>query len=164
MNKILPLGLFGLALTACTHQPGESRPPSAGQPCQRPDESQVAALFERWNDALQTGQPAQVVDLYAKDSVLLPTLSSTMRLTAAEKEDYFQHFLALDPEGRIDQRRIYTGCNQAVDVGHYTFTLGDGRQVPARYTFTYAWDGQEWLISSHHSSARPMPNPSQTQP
>ncbi|HAS1524431.1 TPA: DUF4440 domain-containing protein, partial [Enterobacter hormaechei] len=37
----------------------------------------------------------------------------------------------------------------------YTFTFADKSTVSARYTFTYAWDGKEWKISTHHSSAMP---------
>ena len=47
------------------------------------------------------------------------------------------------------------GCNSALDAGLYTFTFGDGSRVQARYTFTYGWNGSEWLITSHHSSAMP---------
>ena len=80
-------------------------------------------------------------------------------LTAVEKEDYFHHFLENKPVGKIDSRTIEIGCNTAVDVGLYTFTYGTtGAQVKARYTYTYKWDGKQWLITSHHSSAMPEKN------
>ena len=60
------------------------------------------------------------------------------------------------PVGKIDMRHIQIDCNKAVDSGLYTFTFGKtGQQVKARYTYTYRWDGKQWKISSHHSSALP---------
>ncbi|MGZ5199728.1 MAG: SgcJ/EcaC family oxidoreductase [Telluria sp.] len=124
--------------------------------CKATSEREVAALFDRWNRSLQTGDPRQVVANYAAQSILLPTVSDRPRLAAAERLDYFQHFLQDRPSGVIDLRRIYLGCNTAVDSGLYTFTFArTGAVVHARYTFTYGWDGTRWLITSHHSSAMP---------
>lgn len=36
------------------------------------DEREIAALFDRWNAALATGNPQQVAALYAADGVLQP--------------------------------------------------------------------------------------------
>src|SRR5690606_10619316 len=97
-----------------------------------------------------------VVDNYAERSILLPTMSSVVRFTRSEKEDYFQHFLAERPTGTINARQIEIGCNTAVDSGLYTFVFSDtGDEVKARYTYTYKWDGSQWLITSHHSSVLP---------
>jgi hypothetical protein len=105
---------------------------------------------------LQTGDPRKVVANYADKSVLLPTVSNTPRLNAAQKQDYFEHFLQDKPFGRIDSRTIEIGCTTAVDAGLYTFTFAKtGAVVKARYTYTYRWDGSQWLITSHHSSAMP---------
>ncbi|WP_038490325.1 DUF4440 domain-containing protein [Collimonas arenae] len=124
--------------------------------CKVISESEIAALFDRWNQSLQTGDPDKVVANYATRSILLPTLSNKPRLTPAEKEDYFQHFLEGQPSGKIDFRFIELGCNSAVDAGLYTFTFRrTGVVVHARYTYTYRWDGKQWLITSHHSSAMP---------
>ena len=123
--------------------------------CHVTSKKQIAALFERWNASLQTGDPKKVVANYAVKSILLPTVSNEPRLTAAEKEDYFEHFLQRRPIGRVDRRSIEIHCNSAIDAGLYTFTLADGSKIKARYTFTYKWDGGQWLISSHHSSAMP---------
>ena len=124
--------------------------------CKATSKQEIAALFDRWNNALQTGDAHAVVANYAERSLLLPTVSNQPRVTAAEKEDYFHHFLENQPSGKIDFRMIEIGCNTAVDAGLYTFTFGTtGAQVHARYTFTYAWDGKQWLITSHHSSAMP---------
>src|SRR5208337_4103837 len=124
--------------------------------CVAASEQEIASLFDRWNSSLQTGDPHKVVANYAAKSVLLPTLSNKPRLTPEDKEDYFHHFLEGEPFGRIDWRKIEIDCNTAVDVGLYTFTFRKtGSQVKARYTFTYKWNGKQWLITSHHSS--PMP-------
>lgn len=130
--------------------------PARTQECKATSEQEISALFERWNRSLQTGDPRKVVANYAARSVLLATVSNKPRLTAAEKEDYFQHFLQNKPNGKIDSRTIEIGCNTAVDAGLYTFTFGaTGAVVKARYTYTYKWDGKQWLITSHHSSAMP---------
>jgi len=124
--------------------------------CTPVSEAEVAALFDRWNRSLQTGDARQVVANYAERSILLPTVSDKPRLTAAEKEDYFEHFLEDGPSGKIDLRTVEIGCNSAVDAGLYTFTFAKtGSRVSGRYTFTYRWNGTDWLITSHHSSAMP---------
>ncbi|MFQ0813284.1 DUF4440 domain-containing protein [Brucella anthropi] len=123
--------------------------------CHVPTKAKVAALFDRWNNSLRTGDPAKVVANYAEDAVLLPTLSKEVRHTQKQREAYFRDFLKKKPVGHIDSRTIRTGCNKAIDTGTYTFTFGDGSKADARYTFTYVWTGKDWLISSHHSSAMP---------
>lgn len=121
--------------------------------CVAESEEEIAALFDRWNNSLKTGDPNKVADNYAPKSVLIATLSKRPRLTREDKIDYFHHFLENKPVGRIDSRSIEFDCNTAVDGGLYTFTFGKtGAQVSGRYTFTYKWDGQKWLITSHHSS------------
>jgi len=124
--------------------------------CVEASEEQIAALFDRWNGTLQTGDVHKVSANYAPTSLLLPTVSSRPRFTAMDKEDYFHHFLENRPVGAIDSREIEIDCNTAIDTGLYTFTFQKtGAKVKARYTFTYKWDGKEWLITSHHSSAVP---------
>lgn len=127
--------------------------------CNPPLKSEVAALFDRWNASLRTGDPKKVVANYAPYSVLLPTVSNRARFTAAEKEDYFRHFLERKPEGRIDDRVIEVDCNSATDAGLYTFRFADGTSVRARYSFSYKRVGNNWLISSHHSSGMPEQPP-----
>lgn len=123
--------------------------------CHATDDTEIASLFDGWNSALATLEPARVADRYAAESILLPTVSNVPRLTRQSRIDYFTSFLQNKPQGRIDSRQIQIACNTAIDAGIYTFTFGDGRQVQARYTFTYGWDGKRWLITSHHSSVMP---------
>ncbi|MGP2514550.1 SgcJ/EcaC family oxidoreductase [Yersinia sp. 2545 StPb PI] len=123
--------------------------------CVKADNAEIEGLFERWNASLKTGDAKKVADTYFADAVLLPTISNQVRLTDAERVDYFEHFLEKKPVGKIDTRTIRIGCNKAIDTGTYTFTFADKTKVSARYTFTYAWNGSEWKISSHHSSAMP---------
>ncbi len=123
--------------------------------CVKVDKAQIEGLFDKWNESLKTGNAKTVSENYLSDAVLLPTVSNKARLTDAERVDYFEHFLEKKPTGKIDTRTIRLGCNKAIDTGTYTFTFADKSTVSARYTFTYAWDGKDWKISTHHSSAMP---------
>ncbi|HCN62795.1 MAG TPA: DUF4440 domain-containing protein [Pseudomonas sp.] len=123
-------------------------------------DQEIADLFDRWNRALQTGNANAVIDLYAPNAVLQPTVSNKVRNTPAQIKDYFDHFLQLKPLGQINYREIrQLGSNVAMDSGVYTFTLNEGdgktRQVQARYTFVYERVGSQWKIINHHSSAMP---------
>jgi uncharacterized protein (TIGR02246 family) len=153
-STVPALGLLATAAALCSPLTASARTES----CKAAQPQQIAGLFDRWNASLQTGDPQKVVANYAPTSILLPTLSNKLRLTAAEKQDYFEHFLAKKPVGSIDQRTIEIDCNTAVDAGLYTFKFGDGSSVQARYSFTYKWNGHQWLITSHHSSAMPEKN------
>lgn len=143
----LLLGVALAAVATMTYARTES--------CHAASQKDIAALFDRWNASLETGDPKKVVANYATNSILLPTVSNQPRLTPAEREAYFAEFLKKKPSGTIDQRMIEVDCNTALDAGVYTFRFGNGSQVKARYTFTYKWDGKRWLITSHHSSAMP---------
>lgn len=119
-------------------------------------EAEIAGLFDRWNEALQTGDPKRVVALYGEKSVLLPTLSNTPLFTPEQKEGYFRHFLEKRPSARIDIRKIEISDDIAVDTGLYTFTFAKtGETVKGRYTFVYHRHGTHWFIISHHSSLMP---------
>jgi uncharacterized protein (TIGR02246 family) len=150
------LTMFALAGCATNQSTPSSAQVSRTESCKVTSEQEIAALFDRWNQSLQTGDPHKVVANYAERSILLPTVSNKPRLTVSEKEDYFHHFLADGPSGKIDFRSIELGCNSAVDAGLYTFSFARTKAVVnARYTYTYRWDGSQWLITSHHSSAMP---------
>ena len=147
-----------VAITGCASVNSTSSTTKATktESCKTTSEQEIASLFDRWNDSLQTGDPHKVVANYATKSILLPTVSNKPRLTPAEKEDYFHHFLENKPSGKIDLRAIELGCNTAVDAGLYTFTFAKtGAVVSGRYSYTYHWDGSQWLITSHHSSKMP---------
>jgi uncharacterized protein (TIGR02246 family) len=147
------IAAFGIAGTSIA---------SADREDERPTETEVRQLFDRWNAALQTGDAERVADLYALDAVLLPTVRNQPHDTRAEIVDYFEEFLAKKPVGRITHSDVdLLNKNTAIDQGTYTFrlTAGDGTEseVPARYTFVYDKDARgNWKIVSHHSSKYPL--------
>ena len=133
-----------------------SYPSTQQATCSPLDERQVEGLFESWNQALATGDPAQVAHLYGDHALLLPTLSSELRETPEAITDYFNSFLARHPSGSVTHRQIRLGCNGAVDAGTYRFTLHDPEAtVEARYTFVYGLEDGQWRILHHHSSLLP---------
>ena len=117
---------------------------------------EVRALFELWNDALQTGSSTIVASRYSSDPILLPTVSDVPRTNFASIKDYFDLFLTKKPSGEIIEGKITKGDGWCQDAGIYEFTMGiDGSKVKGRYTFVYVFEDGEWKINHHHSSIMP---------
>ncbi len=124
-------------------------------------EKEILEAFEKWNAALQTGDPKKVAEMYLEngEGILLPTVSPKVRHNREEIADYFVHFLAKNPVGRIDESNIRIYGDIAINSGLYTFELdgenGTRVDVPARFTFVYKKVDGEWMIAEHHSSVLP---------
>eukprot|EP00567_Pseudictyota_dubia_P003307 CAMPEP_0197432198 /NCGR_PEP_ID=MMETSP1175-20131217/293_1 /TAXON_ID=1003142 /ORGANISM="Triceratium dubium, Strain CCMP147" /LENGTH=271 /DNA_ID=CAMNT_0042960209 /DNA_START=24 /DNA_END=836 /DNA_ORIENTATION=- len=117
---------------------------------------EVRALFSLWNNALATKDSRIVAKRYAKESILLPTVSDTPRTDYASIKDYFDSFLLKEPQGKILEGDIRIGNGWAQDAGIYEFTMGaTGDVVKARYTYTYVYEDNQWKIAHHHSSVMP---------
>lgn len=128
--------------------------------CEPVTESQVAALFNRWNQSLATKDADKVAANYAKEGTLLPTVKDGPLIGPEQIKPYFVTFLKQSPQGKIDRSVIHIGCNIAYDIGLYTFevdgdTPGSRHDVKARYTFVYVPEQGKWLIAHHHSSKLP---------
>lgn len=129
--------------------------------CRTIGKPQVIALFEKWNKSLLTKQTRSVLEDYAPDASLLPTVQNGPLIGREAIGTYFDHFLMQSPVATIDTRDIHTGCNIAYDIGLYSFMVdgdqpGSRKQIKARYTFIYAPVHGKWLIVHHHSSAQPV--------
>lgn len=148
--------IFGAAIACSSIVP--ITPVQAQTNCPTATRPEIAGLFDRWNRSLQTGDPNLVTQNYARNAILLPTVSNKVRRNHEEIQDYFGDFLELKPVGKINYRSIRLYCGVAIDSGIYTFTVvnnGQTQEVPARYTFVYNRVGDRWLIAEHHSSAMP---------
>jgi uncharacterized protein (TIGR02246 family) len=114
-------------------------------------------LIEEWNKALQTGNPDEVMKLYDKKAVLLPTFSCRVRHNPEEIRDYFVHFLKKGPACNVEETNIHKYGNTAMISGIYAFTYSADPSLiqRARFTFVYHKTKDRWLIVEHHSSCMP---------
>lgn len=122
-------------------------------------DQEIAGMFAKWNAAVETGDPEQIVRLYAKDAVLLPTMANTVRVGHEPIKDYFRGFLKLKPKGKILKRYITVlDQNNVADDGLYSFAIikaGKHHTIHARYSFIYEKIKGKWMIKVHHSSQLP---------
>eukprot|EP00566_Odontella_aurita_P010926 CAMPEP_0113600912 /NCGR_PEP_ID=MMETSP0015_2-20120614/42953_1 /TAXON_ID=2838 /ORGANISM="Odontella" /LENGTH=398 /DNA_ID=CAMNT_0000509187 /DNA_START=73 /DNA_END=1269 /DNA_ORIENTATION=- /assembly_acc=CAM_ASM_000160 len=120
-------------------------------------QEETRGLYSRWNDALASLDPEKVADCYAKEPVLLPTVSDAPRTDRQAIVDYFTDFLKMKPQGVIQQGfTVSDKPNWAKDCGTIEFTMGaTGKKVQGRYTFVYVFEDGDWKIAHHHSSMLP---------
>jgi len=117
--------------------------------------------FKRWNNALQTKNPATVAALYdAGNLSFLPTISPEHIRDLESAEEYFVTFVKMNPFGTITDDCIHVfGFGEAyLHSGLYTFEMGepsDRSTVKARFSFLWQNINGEWKITHHHSSRSP---------
>lgn len=114
--------------------------------------------FKKWNDALLSQNPDQVAKLYDENATFLPTLSDEFKFGVAEAKQYFEHFVAKNPDGKIVEEKIQSlGPDIYIHSGMYNFEVGPTEKreiVEARFTFL--WEKKDaWKIIHHHSSLKP---------
>ena len=124
-----------------------------------PSKREIAALFDDWNQTLQTGGPNDVAELYAEDAIVEPIDSNAIRTNRVEIANFISDFQTRHPRGTINEQHIdVLNSTTAINSGIYTFDIiREGRPdfMVARYNFVYEKIGGKWLIKSHHSSAMP---------
>ncbi len=147
--------LFATAITALIWQ----TPASANE--YKAEEKEVEAAFTSWRKALASGKAENVVNLYAKDAVLLATLSQKPITNQKDRMDYF-NVLTAKPKlaaSLTGQHIRMLDEDDAVISGLYTFSFEEGGkkvEIPARYSFVYEKQNSKWLIVEHHSSKEPI--------
>ncbi|MGA5203462.1 SgcJ/EcaC family oxidoreductase [Streptomyces variegatus] len=158
-TAVLAAGTFALGASVAGADSG-SKGEKRAEPVTR---TQVLGLFGHWNAALRTGDPKKVADLYAKDAVLLPTVSDQVRTDRAGILGYFEHFLRNKPVGTKTESVVNVlDRDTVIDTGVYEFALTDpatGEKSTVKARYTYAYEKQPngtWLIVNHHSSKMPQ--------
>ena len=154
---ILVMALAGTSLAHAQDISGRQSTASAAP--QATAKEQIQQAFDAWLAAVSSGSSDKVVKLYARDAVLLPTLSDKVDNTPALRKEYFDVFTAKPAlKGTVNEEHIRVFGNIAVNSGLYTFSYtkdGATVTVPARFSFVYHKTPRGWLIVDHHSSKLP---------
>lgn len=87
-------GIFGRSATKAAAPSKASKSDAVALPTL--ETAAVQDLFHLWNDALKTLEPEIVAKRYAKQAILLPTVSDTPRTDYAGVIDYFTSFLKVN--------------------------------------------------------------------
>ena len=111
-------------------------------------------LLQKWVNAIKSGDPKQVTDLYHVDGILLGTFSNKERVGHELILEYFVNLLKSPVEVEIVSEHFSTSELFAVNSGLYNFVTG-GKTINARFSFVYRNDAGVVKIISHHSSVMP---------
>lgn len=122
-----------------------------------PDDAARATLTQ-WTEAVASGRIEAILELYAPDAVLVPTLSNEIAVTADCRRKYFEFFLSdggpdctlKSVVSRTDRKH---GTATVAGIYAFRFRRPTGEEtVPARFLFTLEEIGSRWMIIGHHSS------------
>ncbi len=113
-----------------------------------------AALY-RWAATVASRDVTEVLELYAPDAILVPTLSNQVRDCDNSRRNYFEDFLANDGlvcDIQVFKKRVSRKLGTVVVGGLHTVAYrdsGEQRVIPARFLFTFVRINDQWLITGH---------------
>jgi uncharacterized protein (TIGR02246 family) len=126
-----------------------------------PEQQNVLNASENWQQAIDARNPKAIVALYDNNAYFYPTFVNEI----TTPQNLYNYFVKLTAKPQLqvifDQEhpRVYANDTVAVNSGLYTFSyLGPHHhtiEVPARFTFVYLKENDQWLIIEHHSSVLP---------
>ncbi len=116
------------------------------------------ATLIRWTEEVAAGRLDAILQLYAPDAILVPTLSNEIVDTEDGRRRYFEFFLSDGhPTCTVKSEQCRTGQKLGtITIGgiySFRFPRSTGEEiVPARFLFTFEEFNAGWLITGHHSS------------
>lgn len=122
-------------------------------------EAEIHEVFLKWAKAIQSRSVENVLKLYHHDALLWGTLAKETRHGHERISAYFVKFLERDDlkcEFKESKIRIYNEF--AFISGSYEFSWRVADKsiiIPARFSFVYKKENDQWLILEHHSSLYP---------
>ena len=96
-----------------------------------------------------------ILNLYAKEATLVSTIGDVIYIGRDEIKGYFENFLKLEPIGTLKSLSVQLFREIAVANGTYSFAMGSGDVVDARFTYVLRKEGGVIKIATHHSSSQP---------
>ena len=115
----------------------------------------MVTILQEWVNAIKSGDPKQVTDLYHVDGILLGTFSNKDRVGHELILEYFENLLKSPVEVEIVSEHHQDLFHFQVTTGLYNFVTG-GKTINARYSFVHQlYNDDVWKIVSHHSSVMP---------
>ncbi len=119
--------------------------------------------FQRWIEALATGDVTEVLKLYHVDAILQGTFSPMMRVGYDAIREYFIPFLQETPSCSVLLNVVSTvdgsiwgpNTRSYVDIGHYDFISGPSEaRITSHARYMIIWQKRSiggWKIFRHSS-------------
>ena len=126
-------------------------------------ESEVKSFVNEWLRNVNEENLSAIVNMYSRNAILLPTLSSEICVGREEIQRYFVQFLGKEElQGRFTKLYVQILDDTALASGEGVISYRNNRQknsrevkVDFRYTFAIQKGTEGWHIINHHSSLVP---------
>jgi uncharacterized protein (TIGR02246 family) len=120
---------------------------------------EILDITARWAQAIQSRSPENVIKLYHSDALLWGTLAKEPRHGHERIKGYFIKFLQREEMKCEFKETIVRDYNDiAICSGSYDFSWKVADKlviVPARFSFVFKKEKDNWYILEHHSSLYP---------